>query len=106
MPTPDLVHFLMKKNGITEFDGRGTFRDAGTVDEPRARRNGPGRLATPKRICASAVILVSIVWNFPANRWSSACSPASAGTTTSTTPVCTATNSRRKPAGSEHWSAP
>lgn len=26
------VHFLMKKNGITEFDGRGTFRDAGTID--------------------------------------------------------------------------
>lgn len=26
------VHYLMKKNGITEFDGRGTFRDATTID--------------------------------------------------------------------------
>ncbi|MFF3065647.1 dihydrolipoyl dehydrogenase [Oerskovia sp. NPDC057915] len=26
------VHFLMKKNKITEFDGRGTFRDANTID--------------------------------------------------------------------------
>ena len=26
------VHFLMKKNGITEFDGRGTFRDANTIE--------------------------------------------------------------------------
>ena len=26
------VHFLMKKNKITEFDGRGTFRDAHTID--------------------------------------------------------------------------
>ncbi|MBF4564028.1 dihydrolipoyl dehydrogenase [Plantibacter sp. VKM Ac-2876] len=26
------VHFLIKKNGIAEFDGRGTFRDAGTID--------------------------------------------------------------------------
>ncbi|MFD4421242.1 dihydrolipoyl dehydrogenase [Agromyces sp. NPDC058484] len=26
------VHYLMKKNGITEFDGRGTFRDANTID--------------------------------------------------------------------------
>jgi dihydrolipoamide dehydrogenase len=26
------VHFLMKKNKITEFDGRGTFRDARTID--------------------------------------------------------------------------
>ncbi|QAY72841.1 dihydrolipoyl dehydrogenase [Agromyces protaetiae] len=26
------VHFLMKKNGITELDGHGTFRDANTVD--------------------------------------------------------------------------
>jgi dihydrolipoamide dehydrogenase len=26
------VHFLMKKNGITEFDGRGTFTDANTLD--------------------------------------------------------------------------
>ncbi|KQM80889.1 dihydrolipoyl dehydrogenase [Agromyces sp. Leaf222] len=26
------VHFLMKKNGIVEFDGRGTFRDANTLD--------------------------------------------------------------------------
>ncbi|MFF3645199.1 dihydrolipoyl dehydrogenase [Streptomyces sp. NPDC002564] len=25
------VHFLMKKNGITEFDGRGTFQDANTL---------------------------------------------------------------------------
>ncbi|MET7358831.1 dihydrolipoyl dehydrogenase [Streptomyces sp. NPDC005562] len=25
------VHFLMKKNGITEFDGRGTFLDANTL---------------------------------------------------------------------------
>lgn len=26
------VHFLMKKNAITEIDGRGTFRDASTID--------------------------------------------------------------------------
>ncbi|MFD6091430.1 dihydrolipoyl dehydrogenase [Oerskovia sp. NPDC060338] len=26
------VHFLMKKNKITEYDGRGTFRDANTID--------------------------------------------------------------------------
>ncbi|MEU6994667.1 dihydrolipoyl dehydrogenase [Streptomyces sp. NPDC046465] len=26
------VHFLMKKNGITEFDGRGTFLDANTLE--------------------------------------------------------------------------
>ncbi|HEY4003777.1 MAG TPA: dihydrolipoyl dehydrogenase [Pseudonocardia sp.] len=26
------VHFLMKKNKITEFDGRGTFRDANTIE--------------------------------------------------------------------------
>lgn len=26
------VHYLMKKNQITEFDGRGTFRDANTID--------------------------------------------------------------------------
>ena len=26
------VHFLMKKNAITEIDGRGTFRDATTID--------------------------------------------------------------------------
>jgi dihydrolipoamide dehydrogenase len=26
------VHFLMKKNKITEFDGRGTFRDVHTID--------------------------------------------------------------------------
>ncbi|MDQ4503984.1 dihydrolipoyl dehydrogenase [Sinomonas sp. ASV322] len=26
------VHFLMKKNAITEIDGRGTFRDAHTID--------------------------------------------------------------------------
>lgn len=26
------VHFLMKKNAITEIDGYGTFRDAGTID--------------------------------------------------------------------------
>ncbi|KAJ8146424.1 hypothetical protein OY671_000521 [Metschnikowia pulcherrima] len=26
------VHFLMKKNKITEYDGRGTFRDAHTLD--------------------------------------------------------------------------
>jgi dihydrolipoamide dehydrogenase len=26
------VHFLMKKNKITELDGRGTFRDANTID--------------------------------------------------------------------------
>jgi dihydrolipoamide dehydrogenase len=26
------VHFLMKKNKITEFDGRGTFRDAHTIE--------------------------------------------------------------------------
>ncbi|MCD2441199.1 dihydrolipoyl dehydrogenase [Agromyces sp. SYSU K20354] len=30
------VHFLMKKNGITEIDGRGTFRDANTIDVARA----------------------------------------------------------------------
>jgi dihydrolipoamide dehydrogenase len=30
------VHFLMKKNGITEFDGRGTFRDANTIDVAKA----------------------------------------------------------------------
>jgi dihydrolipoamide dehydrogenase len=26
------VHFLMKKNGITEFDGRGSFLDANTIE--------------------------------------------------------------------------
>ncbi|GII98241.1 dihydrolipoamide dehydrogenase [Sediminihabitans luteus] len=26
------VHYLMKKNGITEIDGRGTFRDARTIE--------------------------------------------------------------------------
>ncbi|GAA3211685.1 dihydrolipoyl dehydrogenase [Oerskovia jenensis] len=26
------VHFLMKKNKITEYDGRGTFRDANSID--------------------------------------------------------------------------
>ena len=26
------VHYLMKKNAITEFDGRGTFRDAHSID--------------------------------------------------------------------------
>ncbi|MRG59253.1 dihydrolipoyl dehydrogenase [Agromyces sp. CFH 90414] len=30
------VHFLMKKNGITEFDGRGVFRDANTIDVQKA----------------------------------------------------------------------
>ncbi len=30
------VHYLMKKNGITEYDGRGTFRDANTIDVARA----------------------------------------------------------------------
>ncbi|GAA1795825.1 dihydrolipoyl dehydrogenase [Agromyces lapidis] len=30
------VHFLMKKNGITEIDGRGVFRDANTIDVTRA----------------------------------------------------------------------
>ncbi|GAA4380367.1 dihydrolipoyl dehydrogenase [Agromyces bauzanensis] len=30
------VHFLMKKNGITEVDGRGTFRDANTIDVAKA----------------------------------------------------------------------
>jgi dihydrolipoamide dehydrogenase len=30
------VHFLMKKNGITEFDGRGTFRDANTIEVARS----------------------------------------------------------------------
>jgi len=30
------VHFLMKKNGITEFDGRGTFRDANSIDVAKA----------------------------------------------------------------------
>src|SRR5690606_30837702 len=26
------VHFLMKKNKVTEYDGRGTFRDANTIE--------------------------------------------------------------------------
>jgi dihydrolipoamide dehydrogenase len=30
------VHYLMKKNGITEYDGRGTFRDANTIDVAKA----------------------------------------------------------------------
>ena len=30
------VHYLMKKNGITELDGRGTFRDANTIDVAKA----------------------------------------------------------------------
>ncbi|WP_173921443.1 dihydrolipoyl dehydrogenase [Agromyces sp. Marseille-P2726] len=30
------VHYLMKKNKITEFDGRGTFRDANTIDVTKA----------------------------------------------------------------------
>ncbi len=30
------VHYLMKKNGITEYDGRGTFRDANTLDVAKA----------------------------------------------------------------------
>jgi len=30
------VHYLMKKNAITEFDGRGTFRDANTIDVTKA----------------------------------------------------------------------
>ncbi|MFC4530963.1 dihydrolipoyl dehydrogenase [Sphaerisporangium dianthi] len=30
------VHFLMKKNGITEYDGRGTFTDAHTLQVARA----------------------------------------------------------------------
>ncbi|MBM7506165.1 dihydrolipoyl dehydrogenase [Agromyces aurantiacus] len=30
------VHFLMKKNGITEIDGRGAFRDANTIDVTKA----------------------------------------------------------------------
>lgn len=30
------VHYLMKKNQITEIDGRGTFRDANTVDVAKA----------------------------------------------------------------------
>jgi dihydrolipoamide dehydrogenase len=30
------VHYLMKKNQITEFDGRGTFRDANTIDVAKA----------------------------------------------------------------------
>ena len=30
------VHFLMKKNGITEIDGRGSFRDANTLDVRKA----------------------------------------------------------------------
>ncbi|KRC61289.1 dihydrolipoyl dehydrogenase [Agromyces sp. Root81] len=30
------VHYLMKKNGITEVDGRGTFRDANTIDVAKA----------------------------------------------------------------------
>ncbi|GAA0597703.1 dihydrolipoyl dehydrogenase [Streptomyces crystallinus] len=30
------VHYLMKKNGITEFDGRGTFLDAHTLEVARA----------------------------------------------------------------------
>ena len=30
------VHYLMKKNKITELDGRGTFRDANTIDVAKA----------------------------------------------------------------------
>ena len=30
------VHYLMKKNQITEVDGRGTFRDANTIDVAKA----------------------------------------------------------------------
>jgi dihydrolipoamide dehydrogenase len=30
------VHYLMKKNQITEFDGRGTFRDANSIDVAKA----------------------------------------------------------------------
>ncbi|WP_022892773.1 dihydrolipoyl dehydrogenase [Agromyces subbeticus] len=30
------VHYLMKKNAITEVDGRGTFRDANTIDVAKA----------------------------------------------------------------------
>jgi dihydrolipoamide dehydrogenase len=30
------VHFLMKKNGITEFDGRGSFLDANTIEVNKA----------------------------------------------------------------------
>lgn len=30
------VHYLMKKNCIAEFDGRGTFRDANTIDVAKA----------------------------------------------------------------------
>ena len=30
------VHYLMKKNGISEYDGRGTFRDANTIDVAKA----------------------------------------------------------------------
>ena len=30
------VHYLMKKNHITEVDGRGTFRDANTIDVAKA----------------------------------------------------------------------
>ncbi|AWB96519.1 dihydrolipoyl dehydrogenase [Agromyces badenianii] len=30
------VHYLMKKNAITEFDGRGTFRDANTIEVAKA----------------------------------------------------------------------
>ncbi|GIG66780.1 dihydrolipoyl dehydrogenase [Phytomonospora endophytica] len=30
------VHYLMKKNGITEFDGRGVFTDANTVEVNKA----------------------------------------------------------------------
>ncbi|HZW42343.1 MAG TPA: dihydrolipoyl dehydrogenase [Agromyces sp.] len=30
------VHYLMKKNGITEYDGRGTFRDANTIEVAKA----------------------------------------------------------------------
>jgi dihydrolipoamide dehydrogenase len=38
------VHFLMKKNGITEIDGRGTFLDARTLQV--ARSDGTSRTVT------------------------------------------------------------
>ena len=32
------IHFLMKKNKVTEYDGRGTFVDANTIDVEHVRR--------------------------------------------------------------------
>ncbi|MCT7036740.1 FAD-dependent oxidoreductase, partial [Salmonella enterica] len=30
------IHYLMKKNKVTEYDGRGTFVDANTIDVAKA----------------------------------------------------------------------